>query len=152
MKKIHIPSTVAAGVVLHGVVALEGVAVAGEDGPAGGTAVIALEHAVQPCVDGEEAPAHEHIPEELLRQVQGVGAAELQNALRLGVHFKGHVKRAIDTGDGIVCVGAGFADDIIVAAGRSRVVHGGSLSLYSLVFRRRMAYGPRFAHLINRCV
>ena len=127
MKKLNTLSDGAA--TLHGVVALEGVPVAGEDRPAGGAAVVALEDAVQPAVDAGEGLAHEHVPEEFLRQIQGVGAAELQNGLRFGVHLKGHVKRAVDAGDGVICVGAGFADDIIVAAGRSGSVHGGSLSL-----------------------
>lgn len=133
MKKIHTPSD-NRRTALHGVVAFEGVTVAGEDSPTGRAAVIPLEGIVQPGVDAGEGLPYEHIPEELLRQLQGVGAAEAQNGLRLTVHLKGHVKRAVNTGNGIVCVGAGFADDIIIAAGRSgRMIHGGSLSFWSVV-------------------
>lgn len=133
MKKIHTPSDDCRAA-LHGVVALEGVTVAGEDSPAGGAAVIPLEGVVQPGIDAGEGLSHKHIPEELLRQLQGVGAAKAQNSLCFAVHLKGHVERAVNAGDGIVCVGAGFADDIIIAAGRSgRMIHGGSLSFWSLV-------------------
>ena len=133
MKKIHTPSD-NRRTALHGVVAFEGVTVAGEDSPTGRAAVIPLEGIVQPGVDAGEGLPYEHIPEELLRQLQGVGAAEAQNSLCFAVHLKGHVERAVNAGDGIVCVGAGFADDIIIAAGRSgRMIHGGSLSFWSVV-------------------
>ena len=145
MKKLNTLSDGAA--TLHGVVALEGVPVAGEDRPAGGAAVVALEDAVQPAVDAGEGLAHEHVPEEFLRQIQGVGAAELQNGLRFGVHLKGHVKRAVNTGNGIVCVGTGFADHIIVAAGGSGNIHGGSLSHG---FRGEQRYSRKNTHRINK--
>lgn len=133
MKKIHTPSDNRRAT-LHGVVAFEGVTVAGEDSPAGGAAVIPLEGVVQPGIDAGEGLSHKHILKELFCQLQGVGAAEAQNSLCFRVHLKGHVERAVNAGDGIVCVGAGFADDIIIAAGRSgRMIHGGSLSFWSLV-------------------
>ena len=146
MKKIHTPSDNRRAT-LHGVVAFEGVTVAGEDSPTGRAAVIPLEGIVQPGVDAGEGLPYEHIPEELLRQLQGVGAAEAQNGLRLTVHLKGHVKRAVNTGNGIVCVGTGFADHIIVAAGGSGNIHGGSLSHG---FRGEQRYSRKNTHRINK--
>ena len=133
MKKTHTTSD-GRRATLHGVVAFEGVTVAGEDSPAGGAAVRPLEGVVQPGIDAGEGLSHKHILKELFCQLQGVGAAKAQNGFCFAVYLKGHVERAVNAGDGIVCVGAGFADDIIIAAGRSgRMIHGGSLSFWSLV-------------------
>ena len=102
---------------LHGAVALEGVAIAGEHCPAGRAAVIMLQGVVQPGFDGREGLTDKNVPEEFFCQIQSVGAAEFQNQLRLGIHFKSHIEGTVNAGDGVIGVGAGLADDIIIAAG-----------------------------------
>ena len=76
-----------------------------------------LQRVVQPAFNGGEGLSHEKIPQEFLGQIQGVGAAEFEDEFCLSVHLKGHIEGTIDTGDGIIGVGTGLADDIIVAAG-----------------------------------
>ena len=101
---------------LHCAVTLESVAVAGEHRPPGRAAVIMLQGVFQPVFNGGEVLTDKNIPKEFFRQIQGVGAAEFQNKLRLGIHFKGHIEGTVNTGDGVVGIGAGLADDIVVAA------------------------------------
>ena len=127
MKKINILLSVIA--VFHGVIALEGIAVTGEHGAAGRAAVAALEGSLQPEIHIGEILTHEELFQKLLRDLQRVGAAETQHLFRLGIHFKRHVKRAVNAGDGIVRIGAGFAYYIIIAAGRGSLIHGVVLSV-----------------------
>ena len=102
---------------LHRAVTLESIAIAGEHRPAGGAAVIMLQGVFQPVFDGGEVLTDKDVPKEFFRQIQGVGAAEFQDKLRLGIHFKGHIEGTVNAGDGVIGVGAGLADDIVVAAG-----------------------------------
>ena len=110
------PSRVIPNAFLHRAVTLEGIAVAGEHCPAGRAAVIMLQGIFQPVFDGGEVPADKNIPKEFFRQIQGVGAAEFQDKLRLGIHFKGHIEGTVNAGDGVVGIGAGLANDIVVTA------------------------------------
>ena len=136
MKKLQITSYTAAQVLLHGVVTLQGVAVAGENGPAGGTAVIFFQCPFQPALDRGEVPADKKVLEELLRQVDGVGAAKAQDFLRMGIHLKGHVKGAVDIGNGVVGIGAGLADDKVIAVGCVFILHGRHSFLFLGEYKR----------------
>ena len=129
-EKLSYPSTITA--LFHRMIPLQGITVAGQHGPPGRSAVAALQRTIQPCVDGGEVPAHKNILQKLLRQIQSMGAAEFQHLFRIRIHFKGHVEGAIDAGDGIVRIGAGLANDILIAAGGCGVIHGIALSHWIL--------------------
>ena len=128
MNFLHAPSAIIA--ILHGMIALQRIPIAGEHGPAGRSAIITLQDVFQPVLDAGEKLANKNILQELLRQIQCVGAAELQTFFRVRIHFKRHVERTIDACNGVIRVGAGLADDKIITVGRGGLIHGVALSLW----------------------
>ena len=133
MNFLHTPSTIIA--VLHGMIALQCIPIAGKHCPPGRSAIITLQNVFQPVLNTGEKLADKNILQELLRQLQRVGAAELQHLFRVRIHFKRHVERTIDACDGVIRVGTGLADDKIIAVGRGGLIHGVALSLR--IFRGR---------------